>query len=138
MDDRRVTRRLFVAQAAAGILAGCGGGTVTGPEPDRPPEARLPLMAVGVTVPLSLTHQGRFLDLAVTRLDLTRVAAVSRECTHQGCRVGLPVPRAATLDCPCHGSRFGADGALVQGPADRPLTSYPARIEGDEVVVSLA
>jgi Rieske Fe-S protein len=50
---------------------------------------------------------------------------VSSVCTHEGCEVGLPASAGASMNCPCHGSRFsGADGSVVQGPASSPLRKY--------------
>ena len=41
---------------------------------------------------------------------------VSANCTHLGCHVRWNgVERS--WDCPCHGSRFGIDGAVLNGPA---------------------
>jgi cytochrome b6-f complex iron-sulfur subunit len=94
-------------------------------------------MAVGETVAASAQLVlGLTTPLAVSRLSQTQVVAVSRICTHQGCTVALPAAAGATLDCPCHGSRFRADGQVVNGPASRPLGSFLARIEGNEVVVT--
>jgi glycine/D-amino acid oxidase-like deaminating enzyme/nitrite reductase/ring-hydroxylating ferredoxin subunit len=45
---------------------------------------------------------------------------VSPTCTHLGCRVEFNAEERE-WDCPCHGSRFGLDGSLLQGPATRPL-----------------
>ena len=44
-------------------------------------------------------------------------------CTHMGCGL-LWNPQEGTKDCPCHGSRFGEDGQLLDGPANRGLIGW--------------
>jgi Rieske Fe-S protein len=131
----------------AGTLAGCGGGgsAPSAPTPTPAPgatpavELRVPLMAVGQTVAASATLVGGLVTpLAVTRLSETVAVTVSRVCTHQGCTVDLPGAPGASLDCPCHGSRFLTSGAVVNGPATRALAQLPTRIAGNEVVVTLS
>ena len=52
----------------------------------------------------------------VYRDDDGQVHAVSLRCTHMGCLLRF---NSAELswDCPCHGSRFDVDGAVLEGPA---------------------
>jgi glycine/D-amino acid oxidase-like deaminating enzyme/nitrite reductase/ring-hydroxylating ferredoxin subunit len=57
---------------------------------------------------------------AVYRDDTGEVHAVSARCTHLGCIVNFNEAETA-WECPCHGSRFGIDGSVIQGPANRPL-----------------
>ena len=57
---------------------------------------------------------------AVCRDGAGTLHVLSARCTHLGCIVGWnPADRA--WECPCHGSRFAADGTLVQGPATADL-----------------
>ncbi len=58
--------------------------------------------------------------LAVYRDPQGSLHAVSSVCTHLGCVVKFNTAEK-TWDCPCHGSRFGVDGTVLDGPAARPL-----------------
>jgi nitrite reductase/ring-hydroxylating ferredoxin subunit len=48
------------------------------------------------------------------------VHAVSLRCTHLGCLLRFNSAERS-WDCPCHGSRFDVDGAVLEGPAVDPL-----------------
>lgn len=60
------------------------------------------------------------------------VYAVSTVCTHLGCIVN---PTREGFECPCHGSRFGADGSVLKGPAPRPLPWLEVSGKGGSYVV---
>ena len=57
--------------------------------------------------------------------------AVSAVCTHLGCTVNLA---GKGFHCPCHGSVFNQNGAVVSGPAPRPgvvrVDTQPGRAFG--------
>jgi Rieske Fe-S protein len=136
-----ICRRLFMKMMAAGAagtgtIACGGGGAVSGPLTPPPPTAR----SIRTALPAVGETRAEFdgdLALAVTRLSPTSVVAVSRTCTHEGCTVLVPGAPGLTLDCPCHGSRFTTSGSVVNGPAVRSLPSFPARIEGQQVVITV-
>jgi Rieske Fe-S protein len=64
-------------------------------------------------------------------------AALDARCPHQGCTVGFPAAGGGQVICPCHGSRFRADGTLVQGPATVGLTPFTATADASGVIVTI-
>jgi Rieske Fe-S protein len=58
----------------------------------------------------------------------------SAVCTHVGCI--LSEVADGTIDCPCHGSEFKiTNGAVVTGPAPRPLPTKQIEVVDGKVVL---
>jgi cytochrome b6-f complex iron-sulfur subunit len=76
--------------------------------------------------------------IIVVRTGAQSVVAYDARCSHLGCAVyGTG---AALLICKCHGSLFGLDGAVKQGPATLPLThdqQLDAAFDGTTVTVKV-
>jgi Rieske Fe-S protein len=66
-----------------------------------------PLIAPGHSVVLFRDEEG--------------VYAISLVCTHLGCIVKASPGGTGGFECPCHGSRFTADGSVAKGPAPKAL-----------------
>ena len=91
-----------------------------------------------VTLPESLAAGEAFVPpgraVAIYK-DAQGVYAVSSICTHLGCVVK---PNAEGFECPCHGSRFAADGEVTKGPAPRPLPWLKVTVAGGAITVDEA
>ncbi len=57
-------------------------------------------------------------------------AAASAVCTHLGCTVAH-FSSDQKFHCPCHGSVFGPDGAVLHGPAPKPLNWFEVTLARD-------
>lgn len=70
------------------------------------------------------------------RLEAGEYRALSSVCTHLGCIVEV---EGAALVCPCHGSTYERTGAVVRGPAERPLREFPVTLdeEGGSLLIDL-
>jgi len=122
LDDSTITRRRaltitsVIGLIGAGIIAGFSDLLFFRPrviygEPTRFRVGKPDAFALGTRLPLGRQR------VTMIRTE-AGLAAISNTCTHLGCV-------AATTDvgfaCPCHGSRFDPDGAVLGGPAPRPL-----------------
>lgn len=59
-------------------------------------------------------------------------------CTHKKCPLSKGELEGTTVTCPCHGSQFDVTtGAVLHGPAEDPVESYPVRVEGASLVVEV-
>ncbi|MBV9209511.1 MAG: FAD-dependent oxidoreductase [Acidobacteria bacterium] len=80
-----------------------------------PDEEKLPELAEG---------EGRVVESDGEKVAVCKVSGathtVSAICTHMSCVVDWNNAEKS-WDCPCHGSRFNYDGAVIQGPANKDL-----------------
>ena len=76
-------------------------------------------------------------EVLLIRDSATSVRGLSPFCTHQNCIVNYDA-KSGELDCPCHNSVFALTGAVVKGPAIKPLTSYPASLADNRIVIEVS
>lgn len=62
--------------------------------------------------------------------DRSTAWAVSRTCTHLGCRVNF-LEDKQIIECPCHQSRFTPQGERIAGPAKKNLPAFAVSVEKD-------
>jgi Rieske Fe-S protein len=89
-----------------------------------------------VTLPASLASGQAYLPAGravALYKEADGVYAISTICTHLGCIVKAT---ATGFDCPCHGSKFAKDGAVVKGPAPKELAWFEVKhLGGDNFMV---
>jgi nitrite reductase/ring-hydroxylating ferredoxin subunit len=57
-------------------------------------------------------------------------------CTHKACSLAKGQLDGTTVTCPCHGSQFDVtSGAVLRGPAPRPVRSRLVQVAGDDLLV---
>lgn len=86
------------------------------------------------TTAVVVKAKGMAHPVVVMRDDQGNYSAVSGRCTHQGCDIR---PSGQFLKCPCHGSTFTRDGAVVRGPAKASLAPIPLEISAHGIKLLL-
>jgi cytochrome b6-f complex iron-sulfur subunit len=127
----------LLASSLPVAIAACSDQTAT-PEANSSPVAGW--QKVGTSAELDKTGELLVKDspvgavLVIGKSQAANLIAVNPNCTHKGCPVKWS-ENSKKFTCPCHDSEFAADGKVLKGPADKPLKTYAAKIEGDSVVV---
>jgi nitrite reductase/ring-hydroxylating ferredoxin subunit len=86
------------------------------------------------------TGQIRAFDVAEMKVDVANadghLYAFDDTCTHRGCSLRAGTLDRTTVTCPCHGSQFDVrSGAVVRGPATRPVRSRSVQIAGEDLLI---
>src|SRR3989337_4043981 len=64
--------------------------------------------------------------------------AIDDICTHAQCSLGEGSLVGREVECPCHGSRFDVKSGSVRFlPATVPITNYPVKLEGEDILVEI-
>jgi 3-phenylpropionate/trans-cinnamate dioxygenase ferredoxin component len=84
---------------------------------------------------IRVTVEGR--PIAVFNVGTT-LLAIDAGCTHVNGPLETGRVEGTIVTCPWHGSRFDLrSGAVRQGPAARPVKTYPVRVENGKLAIEI-
>ena len=139
-DELQVPRQQVIRGAGlvltAGALAACGNGGDKAAAKSEGSKTSAPAAPDGAIAKTSDVPVGSGVivgDLVITQPTAGDFKGFSSTCTHKGCAVNKVAD--GTIDCPCHGSKFGLDGSVVTGPATAPLEAKNISVRGDSIVL---
>lgn len=129
-------RRKFIVQAATPFLVFCAACSKSSDQPNRTGvdftiDINSGLPALGN----SLVRDGVIVVRIAASNQVTSFIAFQVECTH----AANPIVWNQTsqqFNCNLHGSVFSSAGAVVNGPANRPLKSYTLQLSGNNLRVT--
>src|SRR6266700_2791370 len=129
-----ITRRGFLNEITLGALGIAGLGSAAAPYPFPSPNVSFepPTTFRAGKPDLYPVHSVTFLQdqqVYIVRMP-EGFYAVSAVCTHLGCVTQWKAD-AEMIACPCHGSKFKADGKKIEGPAPRPLPHFAISLTAD-------
>lgn len=140
-DSARLGRRTVLVGAglgsAATVIAACSSSSKEPaassskePAPGSPSEAPAKILTTTAAVPVG---SGVLVgETVVTQPSPGKFVGLSAICTHVGCTVNDF--EDGEIICPCHGSRFTLEGAVVKGPATRPLAPAPIVVKDGSIL----
>jgi Rieske Fe-S protein len=147
LDELRPPRRAVIVGTGLGLAATTLAGCATyGDKPsasssssapgaqssaaENSPAAAETVLAKTTDVPVG---SGVIVDeVVITQPTAGVFKGFSSVCPHRGCNVSEVTE--GNIVCPCHGSRFDLEGAVVTGPATEPLASKPISVKGDAIL----
>ena len=163
MDEQKIPRRDFIRLGAAvglgvtgsSVLGACSGGAESAQDGKKTKEEQgaggssttSPSVRAGdPIVDAAFIPAGFAFSFKLAETDKPALlvhlpdeswAAYEAVCTHMGCEVGYQL-ESRRLGCPCHGSVFNPaqGGAVVQGPAQKPLQEIKVDIKSGKVVLA--
>lgn len=104
---------------SAGSGGGGAAGTALGPTSD---------------VPVGSAKIYSDQQVVVTQATAGTFTGFSTTCPHQGCAVSSVTD--GKIVCPCHGSEFGLDGGVLQGPALTGLKALAVKSDAGRLTVA--
>jgi cytochrome b6-f complex iron-sulfur subunit len=139
--DSTVTRRAVLAAGTAGAgalalggLAACSSGSGS-PSAAKSAQQASTELAKLADIPIGQAVAAKLPDgspAIVCQPAAGTASCFSAICTHLGCTV---IPAGKELHCPCHGSVYeAATGAVISGPAPRPLPRIAVHVASGSVV----
>lgn len=140
-------RKEFIKKSCTGVCVALGSGFIMSAFLQA---CKTPLSVVKtksdhdkVTIPLADFAQGNYklvrvsnynYDLAVQKNADGTFMALVLKCTH----AAQPLTRTGNgFYCTLHGSQFSKAGAVVKGPADKPMIELPVTVTNEAITIKL-